>query len=100
MYNDVGRVADGISTLRKDIGTVQADQSSLANAGLAGTPGIGAGISAAQSTIASAISTVNGDIDHANGDLSAAYAVANSVGTGDCKGDGPGQPPSGVDHLK
>jgi len=54
----------------------------------------------ARIAISSAISTVNGYIDRANGDLRTAYAVANSVGTGSCAGDGPGTPPSGVDHLK
>jgi hypothetical protein len=100
VFNDAGRTADDIATLRKDIATVQGDQSALASSGLPGTPGARAAISAARAAISSAISTVNGYIDHANGDLSAAYTVANSVGTGACAGDGPGKAPSGVDRLK
>jgi hypothetical protein len=99
VYNDAGTLANDIATLRKDIGTVQSDQAALSNAGLPGTPGAGAAVSAAQSAISSAIATANADINHANGDLSTAYAVADSVGTGACVGDGPGNPPSGVNHL-
>jgi len=99
VYNDANTLANDIATLRKDIGTVQSDQTALSSAGLSGTPGAGAAVSAAQSAIASAITTANADIDHANRDLSAAYAVADSVGTGQCAGDGPGNSPSGVNHL-
>jgi hypothetical protein len=98
-YNDVLRAGDDISTLRKDISTVQGDQSALANAGLPGTPGADAAVSAAQAAISSAIYTVNGYVDHLNGDLSTSYAVADAVGTGACAGDGPGQAPAGLDHL-
>jgi hypothetical protein len=98
VYNDVNTtLANDISALRSS--TVQNDQTGLSNLGLPGTPGASAAISAAQSTISSAISTANADIDHANGDLDAAYQVADTVGTGSCAGDGPGQPPSGVSHL-
>jgi hypothetical protein len=72
----------------------------LAGAGLPGTPGAGNAISAARSAISSAVGTVNGYIDHANRDLRTAYAVANAVGTGACAGDGPGEAPSGVDHIR
>ena len=98
--NDAGTTATDIASLRKDIATVQGDQSALASAGLPGTPDAGNAISAARSAISSAIGTVNGYIDHANRDLRTAYVVANAVGTGACAGDGPGQAPSGVDHIK
>jgi hypothetical protein len=98
-YNDGGHLAEDITTVRKDITTVQGDQSALSNAGLPRTQGSGSAISAAQSAISSAISTVNRYIDHLNGDLDAAYQIADSVGTGACAGDGPGQPPQGLDHL-
>jgi len=100
VFNDAGTTATDIASLRKDIATVQGDQSALASAGLPGTSGAGTAISAARSAIFSAIGTVNGYIDHANRDLRAAYAVANAVGTGACAGDGPGQAPSGIDHIK
>jgi hypothetical protein len=99
VYNAAGSLANDISAVRKQIGTVQADQQALSSSGLQGTPGAGAAISAAQAAISSAISAANGDIDHANGDLDTAYQVADSVGTGSCAGDGPGQPSSGVSHL-
>jgi hypothetical protein len=100
LYNDADTLGRDISSARQDIGTVQADQSALSQAGLPGTPGAAAAISSAQAAISSAISTANADIDHANADLNTAYGIANSVGTGACAGSGPGSPPAGVAHLK
>jgi hypothetical protein len=100
VYNDVGTAQTDIASVRSDISTVQSDQAALKSAGLPGTPGTGAAISAAQSAIASAVSTINAGIDHANSDLDTAYQIANSVGTGPCAGDGPGNPPSGLSHIK
>jgi hypothetical protein len=94
--NDADTLATDITTVRNDIGTVQADQTALSSPGLPGTPGAGKAISAAQA----ALFTANGYIGHAKGDLRTAYAVANSVGTGACAGDGPGSTPDGVGHLR
>lgn len=99
IYNDVNTVSTDISRLRSDIQTVQNDQAALSNAGLPGTSGTEAAVSAAQSTITSVLSAVNADIAQANSDLSAAYAIANSVGTGTCAGDGPGNTPAGLSPL-
>jgi hypothetical protein len=99
LFNDVNTVASDISKVRGDISTVKGDQWALQNAGLPVTPDAASAISAAQAAIASAVSTVNADIDHANGDLDTAYQIADSVGTGSCAGDGPGNPPAGVSHI-
>jgi hypothetical protein len=99
VLNEADNLGTDIAKVRKDITTVQNDQAALSTARLPGTSGAGAAISAAQNMIATAIATANADIDHANSDLSAAYAVADSVGAGSCAGDGPGNPPSGVSHL-
>jgi septal ring factor EnvC (AmiA/AmiB activator) len=97
-YNDVGTVATDIAAIQKHIASIQADQAALQNLGQ--SPGGADAISSAQASISSAISAVNPPIAHLNSDLSAAYAVADSVGTGSCAGDGPGNAPTGLSPLK
>lgn len=72
-----------------------ADQPTLASVGMPVT-----GAARAVSAARAAISLTNGYIDHANSDLRTAYAVADSVGTKPCAGDGADTLPSGVDHLE
>jgi hypothetical protein len=97
-YNDAGTVGTDIAAIRKQISTIQADQAALQDLGQ--SPGGADAISSAQAAISSAISTVNPEITHLNSDLSAAYVVADSVGTGSCAGDGPGSAPEGLSPLK
>jgi hypothetical protein len=51
VYNHADTLANDIATPRKDIGTVQSDHAAPSNAGLPGTPGAGAVVSAAQAAI-------------------------------------------------
>ncbi|MBC3841119.1 hypothetical protein GXW82_14940 [Streptacidiphilus sp. 4-A2] len=96
---DVSTEQTAITNTRQQITTVEQDQAALRTAGLPATPGAASALSRAQEQTGEAVATANKDIDELNADLSDAYRLANSAGTGDCAGDGPGSAPSGLPHL-
>ena len=93
LANDVATLQQDISTVRGDIGTLNGDISALSGDGQPAPSDSSAAVSAANSAIASAISNANGDIATVNSDVRQGYSVANSIATGNCAGDGPGNPP-------
>lgn len=88
-----------IQTARQDIAALQSDLQTLSSAGLAAPQGAAAAISAVQAEIRQAKATANADIDQANADDVQAYAIANSMATGNCAGDGLGKPTALLAHI-
>jgi hypothetical protein len=99
LYNDAGTLSTDIATARSAIRTLRKDLSGLSSAGLPAPAGASASITTAQNAISSAISTANGDIGQVNADVVTAYRAANSIATGTCAGQGPGNPPTPIPGL-
>lgn len=104
LFNDAGTLTTNVASARSAVKTLQSDLSGLSPSGLppyfhVAPPGAQAAITTAQNTISSAISAANGDIATINADVVTAYQVANSIATGACANQGPGNPPSPIPMI-
>jgi hypothetical protein len=97
--NDATSTANEANSVRNDISNLNNAIQTLRGESQPSPAGASQAITAGQTAVSDAISTANADIDRANADLANAYRVANSVGTGDCAGDGPGSAPAPVAHI-
>lgn len=88
-----------ISSGRQAIGALQSDLSNLTSMGLPAPSGAQEAITSAQNMIRNAISTANSEVSQVNADVSSAYAVSNSMATGNCAGDGAGTAPSPIRDI-
>jgi hypothetical protein len=96
---DVKREQDALDSARSHARAVRDAEAALRSAGLPATPGADVALATAQQQDAQAVATTNGAIDRLNADLAAAYGAANSAGTGECAGVGPGDPPPGLSRV-
>jgi hypothetical protein len=99
LYNDAGTLSTDIGNARTAITSLSNDLSGLSSAGLPAPAGASAAITAARQAIGEAIGQANGGIAQINADVVTAYQVANSIATGACAGQGPGNPPSPIAPL-
>jgi hypothetical protein len=99
LTNDVDSLSRDISSVRGDIGTVNSDLQALQADGVSAPSGAGSAISSAQSAIASAIGQANPDINSVQSDVSQGFSIANGLAYGNCAGDGPGNPPAGIQPV-
>ncbi|WP_369394612.1 hypothetical protein AB5J72_49180 [Streptomyces sp. CG1] len=96
---DVQQETDGIQSRRSDVSAVERAEAALKVDGLPALVGAGAAISQAQQDVTQAVATTSKAIDDMNADLKMAYQIANTLGAGDCAGDGPGATPASLSHI-
>ncbi|MGW7612420.1 hypothetical protein ACWGKW_35220 [Streptomyces sp. NPDC054766] len=96
---DVDQEQEGIKQLRSRITDLKDAQAALTADGLPALPGADAAIATAKAHITTAVTTTNKAIDGLNADMKTAYSIANTLGTGDCAGSGPGEVPQGLSHI-
>ncbi|MCB2177819.1 MAG: hypothetical protein KQH57_18570 [Actinomycetales bacterium] len=92
LLSDIEDGRKAIVSLNSYVGTLQAD-------GLPELVGVEAAAAAAEAEIDDAIATANGYIDHLNANVDEAYAVANSIATGECAEYALGDPPAPMAHV-
>lgn len=96
---DVQQETNGIQGMRSDISAVERAETALKADGLPMPAGASSALSQAQHDVTQAVATTNKAIDDMNADLKTAYQIANTLGTGDCAGKGPGATPAGLSHI-
>lgn len=99
MSYDVGNLKDALRTISSDVAALQKTLDVLSTDGLPTLAGAKDAIAQASATAASATAQANKSIDQGNANVIAAYGVGNSIATGDCAGNGPGDVPAPLAHL-
>lgn len=96
---DLDGLLAGIRAGREAILSLNAQVETLRAASLPELEGAPAAVAAVQAKIDDAIATANRHIDHLNANVDEAYAVANSIATGECAEDALGDPPAPMAHV-
>lgn len=96
---DVDQEQQGVTQLRSRITDLKDAQAALTADGLPALHGASTAIATAEAHLGTAITTTNKAIDDLNATMKTPYGIANSLGTGDCAGSGPGKVPQGLSHV-
>lgn len=92
LLSDIEDGRKAILSLNSYVVTLRAD-------GLPELIGVDDAVAAAETEIDDAIATADGYIDHLNATVDEAYAVANSIATGECAEYALGDPPAPMAHV-
>ena len=93
--NDVGY---HLNSIRQEVTALETQLEKLAGESATAPTDAASVLTAAQAADDHAVKTTNAAIDRANAGMTTAYRLANSLATGTCNGDGPGDM-TPVDHI-
>jgi hypothetical protein len=96
---DLNSLTADLASANDDIQAVNQALTAVQQDGNEPPPGATDAIAAVRSAEDLAKSTANAEIQAVNADVTSAYAVADSLATGSCAGDGPGEPPGPLATL-